>query len=400
MQAYLGHVVRTVAHYRPLRAVDGSAPPLNEFPVLTRDTVAAAPASFRSSEFEADAAVFFADTNGTVRRKLRVVFDLVAWFDLNYGTYARVARQVPGLAARVVPGEAAVVLVVDNPAADPLTRVLPTLGGALLRQVVLGADEEGDRRTVRDIAAAPPALLYGKPSSLRDLGVVARRAGVPRMRPFAVLTSGENLYDDDRRHLEELFEVPVLNAYLATEGGLIGLECRYHTGLHLQEDRVWVELAGSDGNVVRHGVGEVLLTGVMNWGQAFVRYRVGDTAAIESFLCRCGYDGRSAVRLWGGDVRSYSTHAEPVDAETVTHLVVGAGVSRFQLRRLAGDRFRMMWVPPTTSASPLAATQRTLCTSLARRYPDLGFEVVPVGHITARGSKVRRFPGDPPGPAY
>jgi hypothetical protein len=392
MQEFLGHVVRTVPYYRRLGGERGSRLSLDDFPVVTRDMVAADPAAFRSSTFEPDARILFADTNGTVRRKLRVVFDLTAWFDFNCGSYARIAQRVPGLADRLSPGSLAILLVADNPAARPMTLVMPTLSGALLRQIVIGKDVECDRSEVGNLGVSAPDVLYGKPSNLVELAALGRRYGVPGIRPFAVLTSGENLYEDDRRRLEDAFQAPVFNAYVATEGGLIGMECEYHTGLHIEEDRVHVEVVGADGAISRQGLGEVLLTNVMNWAHAFVRYQLGDTALVERSRCRCGHEGLTIARLWGGDVRCYSTVAGPVDADSVTQIVVGKGIPQFQLCQLSPSHFRIMWVPAAADVPRLITMHRGLCEALTRRFPRVTFELTPVGHIKARGGKTRRFP--------
>lgn len=387
---FLDHVVRTVPRY------GGCPADLGSFPVVDRAAVAADVASFRSPEFALDAGMLGAETNGTVRRKLRVAFDLAAWFDVNYGTYDAVLRQVPGLAARTAVGTGSVVLVVDNPAARPAMRVVPTLHDAVLHQVVLGADPERDTRLVRDLAENPPDLLYGRPSTLIELARFAR--GGTGVRPGAILTSGENLYEDDRARLEDRFGAAVTNAYVATEGGLIGIECPHRTGLHVQHDRGEVELLDDTGAIVREGVGAVLLTAATNWAQGFVRYLVGDDAVVEAVRCPCGHAGSTITRLWGGEVREFRTSRAARPASAIGSAVLGAGVSRFQVRQQGPDHLRVTWVPDGADVAQLVAVQHRLRTALAELAPEVAVEPVPVGHLTARGGKARRFPAGAPVP--
>lgn len=394
LRALLHHVRATVPHYRRLMlAADERAVSLDDFPVVTRDVVAADPDGFTSTAFRADTEDYFAFTNGTVRRKLRVGFDLAGWFDFNYATYTRIAQCIPGLRARLTPGSEAVTLIVDNPAARPMCVVLPTLGEALLRQLVIGADQDRDRADIERLRRDPVPVLYGKPSGLKQLAALdAALPGARRIRPCAVLTSGENLYPDDRRRIEEAFQAPVYNAYIATEGGLLGVECSHRRGLHVPDDRALVELLDERGTITTTGSGAVLVTNLANWGQPFVRYRLGDHGTVDQLRCPCGHTGTTIVRLWGGDARRYAVAGHEVDTDAVTDVVQGLPIVEFQVDDRDGARLRLAFRSSSPDPVTVVATHESLSQRLARRFPGVAFEVVPVTRITPPGGKARRFP--------
>jgi phenylacetate-CoA ligase len=61
-------------------------------------------------------------------------------------------------------------------------------------------------------------------------------------------------------------------------------ECSEHNGLHVAEEAVYLEVANADKN----GVGDLLITDLVNKGMPFIRYKIQDACRLISGQCECG----------------------------------------------------------------------------------------------------------------
>src|SRR5207237_1160011 len=111
--------------------------------------------------------------------------------------------------------------------------VLPSLRYSLLRRFAIGMNRESDDLVVQALRAQTVPILYGKPSYLLALMQIDKQySGKPsRIAARAILVSGENLFSNHRRLLEDWFDCRVYNAYASAEGGLIAVDC--HEGQRL-----------------------------------------------------------------------------------------------------------------------------------------------------------------------
>src|SRR5258706_3988076 len=71
---------------------------------------------------------------------------------------------------------------------------------------------------------------------------------------------------------------------------LCGVECDRHTGLHLTQETLRVEILDDDGRATPPGAeGNVVITDLYNYGMPFVRYANGDRAVAGcGGGCACG----------------------------------------------------------------------------------------------------------------
>jgi phenylacetate-CoA ligase len=135
-----------------------------------------------------------------------------------------------------------------------------------------------------------PVLLVSYPSVLEVF------AGHCRIRQAsfdcfkAIITSAETLYPHQRELFETEFGVKVFNRYGCREVGNIAQECEAHNGLHVNSDRILVEILDDQGKPCNRGQrGELFVTDLDNYGMPFIRYQIGDSAAwAEDQRCPCG----------------------------------------------------------------------------------------------------------------
>jgi phenylacetate-CoA ligase len=140
------------------------------------------------------------------------------------------------------------------------------------------------------IRSFKPRMLFGYASALARLARHARSAEVSLgdVGVRAVFTTGETLYPDQRRIIEEVFGAPVANGYGSRDAGFIAHECPSHA-LHLSAEHLIVELVNEEGARVAPGVtGEVVVTHFGTSEFPFIRYRTGDMAVLDPRTCACG----------------------------------------------------------------------------------------------------------------
>jgi phenylacetate-CoA ligase len=126
------------------------------------------------------------------------------------------------------------------------------------------------------------------PSNLMALLQLCRDGGAAPPNLRHVATMGEVLDPEVRRACEEIWQVPVVDAYSAQEVGMIGLQCPDHPHYHIQSENLLVEILDADGNPSPPGtVGRVVITDLHNFATPLIRYEIGDHAEVGE-ACSCG----------------------------------------------------------------------------------------------------------------
>ena len=107
--------------------------------------------------------------------------------------------------------------------------------------------------------------------------------------PFkACYTTAENLFDHQREAIEKAFGCRTYNQYGCGEQVVFAAECE-HGSLHLSPEIGIVEIVDEDDRPLPVGeTGQLICTSLINRVQPFIRYRVGDMAALRDGLCSCG----------------------------------------------------------------------------------------------------------------
>ena len=98
----------------------------------------------------------------------------------------------------------------------------------------------------------------------------------------ACIVTSEVLFDDDRRLLEQVLGVPIINEYGSSETGLIAIENT--TGeMILNTSTLFVEVVDDQNQSVPDGTtGRILITDLFNKAHPFIRYEIGDLGSIST----------------------------------------------------------------------------------------------------------------------
>jgi phenylacetate-CoA ligase len=115
-----------------------------------------------------------------------------------------------------------------------------------------------------------------------------------------VVCAAEAVLPGDRSVLAKAFGPAVFETYGSRETMLIGAECPAHTGLHLSEENLLVEVEREGKPAAPGETGDVLVTDLHNYGMPFIRYVNGDLATFAPpGPCPCGRGLRRLLRVDG-----------------------------------------------------------------------------------------------------
>jgi len=79
------------------------------------------------------------------------------------------------------------------------------------------------------------------------------------------MATGEVLYPEHRKTIENVFNCPVYDMYGSREVGNTAAECQAHQGLHLAMEIAIVEFIADGKAVAPGGEGEILITDLTNY---------------------------------------------------------------------------------------------------------------------------------------
>jgi phenylacetate-CoA ligase len=144
-------------------------------------------------------------------------------------------------------------------------------------------------RIVAGLNQSQPDTLLTYPSGLVQL-IDAARAGELTIAPRAIVSGGEPLTPEVRQAAEAVFETKVLNWWLSTEAGPMGIGCGHGPWMHLSDDLMILEPVDANGRAVPPGVrsSKVLLTVLYNQALPLIRYELSDEVTLLDQSCPCG----------------------------------------------------------------------------------------------------------------
>ncbi len=162
----------------------------------------------------------------------------------------------------------------------------------LFRQVLLNSNNLSDKKMheyVKIISKYNPKCLIGYASSLYIFAKFLSDNKIDTIKPMSIISSAEIIHEYQRDLIETVFGCKVFNRYGCREFGAIGQECKYHAGLHLNAEHIYVEIINEAGTPCRLGErGELVITDLDNFVFPFIRYRIGDIGIASDKSCECG----------------------------------------------------------------------------------------------------------------
>jgi len=163
----------------------------------------------------------------------------------------------------------------------------------LMNQVLLNAFDMSPATMteyLKVIQQYQPKCLYGYASSLALLAKFAKSTqqtiNIPSLK--VIFTTGEPLYPDQRKIIQETFQVPVANEFGSRDIGFTAHETPAGQMLLMSESHILEILDSKDQPVQAGETGEAVITGLCSQAQPFIRYRTGDMVKATDETCQEG----------------------------------------------------------------------------------------------------------------
>ncbi len=190
-----------------------------------------------------------------------------------------------------------------------------------------------------------PVYLSGYPSAMYVLAEYYWQSGRPAPRLKAALTSAETLLDHQRHAIEEVFATRVFDQYGQAEMQSFWYECEAGR-MHAHPLAGVTEILRPDGTTAAPGeMGEVVLTGLVNYAMPLVRYRVGDTARLATESCPCSR-GMPVIEEIGGRLDDFVYTRERGFLGRLDPVLKGVrNIIESQLEQESLDVLRVRFVP-------------------------------------------------------
>jgi len=237
-------------------------------------------------------------------------------------------------------------------------------------------------------AAQPPALL-GYASKLAELAR-EQLAGRLAIAPRSVTSVSELLTPADRAVIEGAFAVPVIDAFVSTEG-LVGHSEPGGSVLSFASDMCLAELVDDDNNPVPAGVpsAKVLVTNLHNLTQPLIRYELTDRftrppAAPAAGWLHASIDARADEVFRYGSV---AVHPHVIRSSLASE----AAVREYQVRQTGrGIDVACVTGGHLATAALAARLERALCQA-GLTEPQVSIRLAQAITRDPRTGKVSRF---------
>ena len=130
-----------------------------------------------------------------------------------------------------------------------------------------------------DMLEFQPAWLMLQPSVAYLLSEAVKNEKLPKIESLKYIElSGEYLFDNYRKSVEDAFDVPVVNLYGCNESNEIAIEYPDRK-MHIISDNVIVEVIKNGKSVIGEE-GDIYITSLNNYAMPFVRYETGDKGIL------------------------------------------------------------------------------------------------------------------------
>ncbi len=194
-------------------------------------------------------------------------------------------------------------------------------------------DEAALDRFLKELQSFKPHYIFGYASSLHLAAKYINSTGKYRIRPAAVKSSAEMLYDYQRSDIEKVFGTKVYNFYGSREVNNLAAECPAHEGLHVSASGRIIEVVDKNGLALPDGeMGYLAVTDLTNYTFPFIRYLIGDMGIRKTEPCSCGRGYPLLEKITGRSSDILTFGGKFIHGEYFTHLFYGQpGVKQFQV---------------------------------------------------------------------
>lgn len=136
-----------------------------------------------------------------------------------------------------------------------------------------------------------PQFIHCYPSSIYNLARFLNKnknIKIPELK--GILAGSENVYDYQRKFVEEVFQCRYYSWYGQSERVILAGECECSEYYHVYPQYGYIELVDEKGSIITENgkEGEIVGTSFLNKSMPFIRYKTGDIAEYTFIKCNCG----------------------------------------------------------------------------------------------------------------
>ena len=150
-----------------------------------------------------------------------------------------------------------------------------------------------------------PVWINTQPSIALMLAKCFKKNKLDKIKDLRYIElTGEMLFDNVRKEIEEAFGCKTANQYGCFECNSIAYECP-HGNMHCMEENVYVEVLDDNGNNIENE-GDIVITTLNSYAMPFVRYKTGDRGVLyKNHTCKCG-NCSPILKLTSGRISDYA----------------------------------------------------------------------------------------------
>lgn len=208
----------------------------------------------------------------------------------------------------------------------------------------------------RSIINFRPRFIQGHPSALAVLSQYLTNKGI--IIPVkAIFTTSENLYDEQRCMIENVFACKVFDTYGMGEMVASASECCEHKGYHLAPEYGITEVINHE--IYGGEIGELISTSLQNYVMPLIRYKCGDIGKIRTESCPCGCNFPMLEKISGRiDDVIITSNGKYVLPLMIRISMKKAGFSEFQLIQETETKFKLhLFLNPSLAERPFIVKQ-------------------------------------------
>ena len=145
-------------------------------------------------------------------------------------------------------------------------------------------NEDKFRLFAANINKLKPYLIQGYVGSVYEFALYLEANKIKIYSPKAVWVTSAPLAKHQRVLIEKIFQAPLYNEYGSSEIPWIASQCYEKKHLHVNSEGRYLELI----NVDSKGVGDIIITDLLNMSFPLIRYELGDKTSFVNGSCACG----------------------------------------------------------------------------------------------------------------
>jgi len=223
-----------------------------------------------------------------------------------------------------------------------LAGVIEDEGRTLIKKKMVSTLDHPDN-IINTLIKYKPSVLYSFPSIFRTL---SNSLNGDSYSPRLIFTHGEMMTEHCRDTISAAFGADVYNTYGSTEFNRLGFECSQHSGFHMITDGAIIETIKDGQSTCPGEEGEIVVTGLYNYGMPLIRYKLGDIGILAGEKCTCGR-GWPLIKSIEGRCDDYITlpSGRIISPRTINIIEYVPGVLEYRTIQEERDKFLVQVVP-------------------------------------------------------